>query len=122
MLPRHTENACRTKYRVVRDKEARIQPRADADAPAAGELGQGDELQVLEKDMEAGQSHGKEDQTAGADADSLGAVEMASMGIDGHDDQDSGESLMTSGSSGNTEPEEDDNGNPARDPTLEDKE
>lgn len=121
MLPRHTDMACRTKYRVEKDKEARIQPRADVDASAAGDSGQGDEHQVFEKDMDAGQGHGKEDQTR-ANADSLEAVEMASMGIDGHDNQDSGVSSMATWGSSNAEPEEDDGGNPAHDPTIEDKE
>lgn len=114
--------ACRTKYRLVKDKEARINLQAHDGAPAAPEPGQDDELHVLENGMDGGQRHGKEDQTTTAIADNLDGSDLASMGIDGHDEQDSGDSSVATGSSGDADAEEDDGGYPAHDPMIEDKE
>lgn len=121
MLPRHTSMACQTKYRVVKNKEARIHPQSLGDARNSSEQSQDDEGEVLEKDMDAGQgqgSQGKQEKTTSAIPTDLDGVMAASMDIEGHDKQDIGEVSMATDNGGAPESEEEDGGNTPHDSAV----
>lgn len=118
MLPRHTGMACQTKYRVVKNKEARIHPQSLGDARNSSELSQDDEGEVLEKDMDAGQGQGKQEKMTSSIPTDLDGIPAASMDIEGHDKQDSGEDSMATDSGGAPESEEEDGGNTPHDSAV----
>lgn len=120
MLPRHTGLACQAKYRLVKNREARVNPQSLGDSRTAGEQSQGDEVEVLEKDTDGGQDHGEEDETTSANPTDLNEVPSASTDIEGHDMQNHGEISMSAGSDGSPEVEEDGGGNMAHDPEAND--
>lgn len=120
MLPRHTGLACQAKYRLVKNREARVHPQSLGDSRAAGEQSHGDEVGMLEKDLDAGQDHGAEDETTSANPTDLNAIPAASTDIEGHDTEDNGEVSLTAGSDGASEAEEDGDGNTAHDPESND--
>lgn len=122
MLPRHTGLACQAKYRLVKNREARVHPQSLGDSGAAGEQGQSDEVEVPGKDTDACQNHAKEDETTSANPTDLHGVPAASMDIEGQDRQDNGEASGTTGSDGASEAEEDDGEDTENDPAANDEE
>lgn len=120
MLPRHTGLACQAKYRLVKNREARVHPQSLGDSRAAGEQSQGGEVEVLEKDTDADEDHGKEDETTSANPTDPNRVPMESTDIEGQNKQDNGEVSMSAGSDGAPEAEEDGGENTEHDPEAND--
>lgn len=120
MLPRHTGLACQAKYRLVKNREARIHPQSLGDTRASAEHGHDDEAEVLEKDTAAGEDHGKGDETTSANAEDPNGAPMESKDIEGQDKEDSGEISMSAGSDGALEAEEDGGENTEHDPEAND--
>lgn len=122
MLPRHTGLACQAKYRLVKNREARIHPQSLGDTRASGEHGHDDEVEMLEKHTDAGHGHEKDDDATDAIPADLNGVPTASVDIEGLDKQDNEGDSMSAGSGGDPEAEEDDGGDTAHEPTVNDKE
>lgn len=64
MLPRHTWQACRTKYRVLKNKDGNSDGRSPTSPTVVGKQGRGDAVQAAEKGTEAGRVHENEDELA----------------------------------------------------------
>lgn len=105
MLPRHTWQACQSKYRVTKNKDGNSGLRSPTDATAIGEQGRGDAVKVLEKGTEAGHVSENEDKLADEDTQGPNATDTD---IDDHDRHGNQETPSEAGSSG--APKADENG------------
>lgn len=115
MLPRHTWQACQTKYRVVKNKDGNSDSRSPTDASVVREQGRGDAAQVVGKGTDTGNGAGNKDKRAGANTQGPNPT-SEDIHDDGQQDSKKTSPAGTVGTSGAPEMDENGGEEPAQDP------